>query len=249
MADKASEARFFDEDYASGSRLAVGQAYSIIDSRNSCYEQLTFQDVVGKQVLDYGCGAGARSLEFARRGAEVVGIDISSVGVAQAAERAATEGLTNARFMVMDGEDMTFPTGTFDLVVGEAIIHHLDVARSYGEIARVLKDDGRAVFQEPLGHNPAIEIFRRLTPKLRTADEHPLRRRDLKLADRYFRQTRFHYFHLTSLCSLALLKTRLFFPAVTALDRVDAAIFKVLPPLRYLAWYAVMEMTGPRRDA
>ncbi len=246
MADKQAEAQFFDQDYSSNSRAVVGQVYSLIRNRNAFYEKLIYTDVAGKKVLEYGCGTGSHSLELARHGADVVGIDISEVGITKAAERANAAGIQDrAEYLVMDAEAMTFPDGSFDLIIGEGILHHLDLDKSYREIARVLKPGGRAVFQEPLGHNPAIEIFRRLTPRLRTADEHPLVRKDLLLAKRYFGRTDIKHFHLTSFAALALLKTRIFYPAVNALDRVDSALFSVLPPLKYLSWYAVMELSAP----
>ena len=41
------------------------------------------------------------------------------------------------------------------------------------EINKVLKDDGEMVFLEPLGTNPLINLYRKLTPKSRSVDEHP----------------------------------------------------------------------------
>jgi SAM-dependent methyltransferase len=247
MADKRSEAEFFDNDYSTGKRLVVGHVYSIVQNRNACYENLIYRDVDGRDILEYGCGTGSRAFDLARRGANVVGIDISPVGVAKATERARAEELPNARFLEMDAENMTFPDRSFDLVIGEGILHHLDLEKSYREIARVLRDKGRAVFQEPLGHNPAIEAFRRLTPSLRTKDEHPLHRADLKLAERYFTQTHNHFFHLTSFIALIFRRTRVFSPTVNALDRFDAALFRLIPAMGFLAWYSVMEMSMPRR--
>jgi len=244
---KNSEADFFDKNYASGARVAaVGQVYSLIGGRNAAYQSLIYKDISGKRVLEYGCGTGSHSVSMARRGALVTGIDISEVGVRQAADAAASEGIAGVNYRVMNAEEMSFDDQTFDLVTGEGILHHLDLAKAYQGIARVLKPGGVAVFMEPLAHNPAIALFRRLTPSLRTPDEHPLRMQDLSLANRYFHKTEFHYYHLTSFAALLLLKTRIFYPAVRTLDRVDASLFRWVPPLRPLAWYAIMVMTSPR---
>jgi SAM-dependent methyltransferase len=249
MADKAAEAQFFDEDYSSSVRASVGQVYSLIRNRNAYYERLIYTDVAGRRVLEYGCGTGSHSLELARRGAEVVGIDISPVGIEKATARAAEAGFANAEYRVMDAEKMTFADREFDLVIGEGILHHLNLNRAFSEIARVLKHGGRAVFQEPLDHNPAIALFRRMTPRLRTKDEHPLRRRDLTHARKFFEAPRYRYFHLTSFAALALLKTRIFYPTVDMLDKVDAGLFKLIPGLGYLSWYVVMELVGPREHS
>ena len=42
------------------------------------------------------------------------------------------------------------------------------------EISRILKPNGKLLFIEPLGTNPLINFYRKLTPKSRSKDEHPL---------------------------------------------------------------------------
>lgn len=237
-----AEQEFFDHAYDTDARKSVGQIYSLIGNRNKVYEHVIYDDVAGKKVLEYGCGEGSHSIEIARRGGQVTGIDISEVGIRKATEAAAAAGVSGASYEVMDAMDMSFPDGSFDLVIGEGILHHLDLERSYSEISRVLKPGGQAIFMEPLGHNPAIWLFRTLTPRLRTDDEHPLLRRDLKLAEKYFERTSFQYFHLTSFAALLMLKTPWFFQTVNLLDRVDAGLFKAIPPVGLLSWYCIMTM-------
>lgn len=244
---KSAEQDFFDKTYESGSRVkSVGQIYSITRQRVREYEELIYSRVAGARVLEYGCGTGSHSLEIARRGGEVVGIDISEVGIEMAREKAAAEGIKNAQYLTMDAENMTFPDASFDLVIGEGILHHLNLAKSYSEISRILRPGGQAIFMEPLGHNPAMVLFRNRTPHLRTADEHPLLKRDLDLAKRYFATTRFKYYHFTSFASLLLLRTSLFWPTVNFLDRVDNGLFRVCPPLGLLSWYTVMTLSEPK---
>ena len=52
----------------------------------------------GLQVLDLGCGDGTTALPAARRGAEVLGVDIAGNLVAAGNDRAKAEGLTNCVF-------------------------------------------------------------------------------------------------------------------------------------------------------
>lgn len=69
----------------------------------------------GARVLDAGCGPGRHSLELARRGIDVLGVDISAEFVALARDQAAREGLPSARFEV--GDVRTLDAGAFDAVL------------------------------------------------------------------------------------------------------------------------------------
>ena len=243
MDTQKAEQEFFDHTYDTNARKSVGQVYSLIRNRNVAYEGQIYSNVEGQRVLEYGCGIGSHSMAIARRGGLVTGIDISEVGIKMATEAAETAGVKGADYLVMDAMNMDFSDNTFDMVIGEGILHHLDLDKSYSEISRVLKPGGQAIFMEPLGHNPAIALFRAATPKLRTDDEHPLLRSDLKLAKKYFGETKFQYFHLTSFAALIFLKAPFFYGMVNFWDRVDAGLFKIMPPLGLLSWYCIMTMT------
>ena len=69
------------------------------------------------RALDVACGAGAGSLWFARRGLQVLGIDVSSVAIDHAAELSAREDASpgTVEFLVHDTDD-GLPAGPFDLV-------------------------------------------------------------------------------------------------------------------------------------
>jgi SAM-dependent methyltransferase len=238
-----SEKDFFDHECETNARRSVGQICSLIGNRDKVYDAMISTGVKGLRVLEYGCGSGSHSLEIARRGGLVIGIDISEVGIQKATGKAAEEKVGGANYLVMDAMEMTFPDNMFGLVIGEGILHHVDLDRSYSEIARVLKPGGRAIFTEALGHDPAIGLLRVLTPGLRTPDEHPLVRADLKLADKYFGSTDYRFFHLTSFAALAFLKASFFFSTVNFFDRIDRGLFRALPPLRLLASYCIMIMS------
>lgn len=69
----------------------------------------------GERLLDVGCGPGRHTLEFARRGLQVVGIDTSAEFIAVAQRRAAEEGLTSSLFR-MDARELPFDS-EFDVVI------------------------------------------------------------------------------------------------------------------------------------
>src|SRR5688500_7946910 len=60
----------------------------------------------GQKVLDLGCGDGTTAIPAARRGADVLGVDIARNLVEAGNRRAAALGLTNCRVQARDGSDL-----------------------------------------------------------------------------------------------------------------------------------------------
>ena len=145
----------------------------------------------------------------------------------------------------MDWEALEFDDDSVEIVCGNGILHHLVLERAFGEIARVTAPRGCALFSEPLGHNPLINLSRRRTPEQRTSGEHPLRVGDFRVAREYFRDVEVHYFHLFDLLSLPFVGTRLGGPMLRGLASVDGAAFRLAPPLRRHAWYSVFRLARP----
>jgi len=244
---KAAEQRFHDERYADETRAGLDKYYAVMRASLGEFRRLASEAAADADVLEYGCGAQPHALEVARKARSVRGIDISPVAIEQARSAAAANGLPDAEFLAMDAEALDFPDDSFDLVYGSAIVHHLDLSRALPEIARVLRPSGRAVFIEPLGHNPAINLYRRLTPGLRTPDEHPLRLGELRLASSFFRTSEYRFYHFLSLAAVPFRSTRVFARLLSGLDAVDRMLFRTLPPAQRLAWYVVMVLDGPRK--
>ncbi|MCA0375899.1 MAG: methyltransferase domain-containing protein [Gemmatimonadetes bacterium] len=201
----------------------------------------------GTRVLDFACGNGENGVAAAHYGAEVVGIDLSPEGVANAKANAREAGVhTRCRFTVMDGEAMTFPDDHFDIGVEYGALHHVDLPRALGELARVLKPGGAMLCIEALRHNPFIHAYRRRTPHLRTAweVEHILGVESLDEVRRHFRQVHVRFFHLAALAAVPLRKTPLFRPVRALLDAVDRVLLAPQAIGKY-AWIMVFEMRDP----
>ncbi|MCD6531005.1 class I SAM-dependent methyltransferase [bacterium] len=102
----------------------------------------------GAKVLDLGCGGGISTIALARRGYEVVGIDIVP-SLVQVCERATAEYL-NVSVALADARQMPFEDNYFDAVFVLANpfphwnIHHF--RKIANEIWRVLSDGGTAFF-------------------------------------------------------------------------------------------------------
>jgi len=244
----ADEAAFHDQAFGQQTRKSAWKFYDVASGAYARYgELLAGAAAPGSRALEYGCGPGSRAFTLARLGATVDGIDISPVAIELARETAVAEDVVQSTsFQVMDAEHLTFPDASFDLVCGTSIIHHLDVDRAYAEVARVLKPGGVAVFLEALGHNPAINAYRRATPALRTADEHPLHMQDIAAAREHFTSVRSEHFALLSLAAMAVRRSSVFPHASAVLQRVDRAMFRAVPPLRRWSWMAVITLAGPR---
>jgi tRNA (mo5U34)-methyltransferase len=84
------------------------------------------QDLSGWSVLDIGCNAGFYSFELARRGGQVLGIDLNSHYLAQARWAAGKLGLQNqVDFRRMQVYDLAIEDRQFDLVLFLGVFYHL----------------------------------------------------------------------------------------------------------------------------
>jgi SAM-dependent methyltransferase len=157
--------------------------------------------VQGRFVLEYGCHDGWTIPALAKCAPRrILGIDISENAVAEAKLKHASL----ADFGVMDGHRLALADASLDVVVGRAILHHLEFDTAIREIGRVLKPGGHALFIEPLRDNPAGKLLRLLTPRARTKDELPLSRAQIRRADRIFRDSRHFFSGLVSVgCGMA----------------------------------------------
>src|SRR5262244_3798100 len=112
----------------------------------------------GMKVLDLGCGDGTTALPAARRGAEVLGVDIARNLVEAGNRRAQEQGLKNIRFEEGDATSLAgLKDDSFDLVVSIfgamfAPKPH-DVAK---EMVRVARPGGRVVMGNWIPGDPTL---------------------------------------------------------------------------------------------
>jgi 2-polyprenyl-3-methyl-5-hydroxy-6-metoxy-1,4-benzoquinol methylase len=204
-------------------------------------------DLRGKRVLEYGCGEGWITRDLAAKGATVEAFDVSPQAVENTKSVLAKAGLLErCTVRTMPAEQLDYPDATFDVAIGFAIIHHLDLGRAFAELHRVMKPGGLSYFAEPLGTNPLINIYRRMTPQFRTVDERPLYLKEMQTQLRAFSGFEHQEYYLTALGAFAFVYvpglSSLFGPVSRALHRVDRALLKVAPGLGSWAWYTILKI-------
>ena len=246
--EKAFHDHIFEKDYDENERQVVLKYYDTARASEEYFHTILSRVCQGKKALEYGCGPGGWTLTTLANGAaHVTGIDLSDTAIRKAKESASehhAEELTE--YYVMNAEDLTFPPKSFDVCYGNAILHHLDTEQAYQQIARILRPDGIAVFREPLGMNPLINIYRRMTPSLRTPDEHPFVMRDIALANNIFRNVAVEYFTFLPLALTPFRRWKVFPKMLSVAEGIDKILFKILPFTRRFAWMSVLVMSNPR---
>ncbi len=236
------ERQFHDARFAGGEddRSAQMKYYVALKACFDRFGKRRMELSKGAVVLEYGCAHGYNAIALASVAKRVEGIDISKQAVDAGNEEIVARGINNVRLSVQNAEAMDFADGTFDFVFGSGILHHLDYAKAMAELRRVLKPGGVVLFTEPLGHNPAIEIYRKRTPEARTPDEHPLLIPDFKTFASTFEKTDVRLYGLISLGAVLFRKTPLLAPVRAIGAAVDSVLLRI-PGLKWWAWYALME--------
>ncbi|MBI1870477.1 MAG: methyltransferase domain-containing protein [Chlamydiae bacterium] len=106
-----------------------------------------------KTLLDLGCNWGRWSISAARKGYDVVGIDVS-LGAIMAAQRVsrALNLSGKIKYVVADARYLPFPSSLFDHVFSYSVLQHFskeDVSFLLPGVARVLKKKGESLIQMP----------------------------------------------------------------------------------------------------
>lgn len=193
----------------------------------------------GKIVLDYACGDGKMAIDAAKAGAKLaIGIDISKVSVDNATAAAAKAGVGDrCRFVQADAENTHLPNDAVDVVLCNGMLHHLDLSFAFPELRRVMAPGAVLLAVEALDYNPAIKLYRMLTPAMRTEWEaaHILSLKDVRFAKRFFEVGEVRYWHLSSPVAANM-------PALLpVLNSVDSLLTRI-PFMKLMAWIFTFEL-------
>ena len=107
--------------------------------------EMPYNNLKEKRVLEIGCGGGAHSALFKRKGANVTAVDLT-------AERVNSTALKlkmipgKSKVLQADAEQLPFEEKSFDIVYSNGVLHHSQNTEScVAEAWRVLKPSGRIV--------------------------------------------------------------------------------------------------------
>jgi len=219
--------------------------YSIKAGSEKYLTQWIQREARDRIFLDYCCGRGGSAIKAAKAGAKlVVGIDISPVAVAHAKRRAETEGVEGNTFFVQaDAENTMLPDDSIDAVVCSGVLHHLDVNNVFPELCRILAPGGKILAAEALKYNPFIQLYRKLTPRMRTEWEtaHILGLKELRFARQLFDVGEVRYWYILSLAGAFV---RFILPVLNAFDWVLTRI----PLVRLMAWQFTFELKSRKKS-
>ncbi len=204
------EAAFFDRvaEQQAQKVLSVDpltiQRYGAAHPRRRFNKEFRFcvlKDLQGKQILDVGCGDGVNSVLLAKLGAHVTGIDISPGSIELAKRKAEISGVSAAvRFVCSPLEEAEMPASHFDLIWGDAILHHLieNLDLLLRRLTLWAKPGASMLFAEPVNFNAALRRLRFKVPVKTdtTPGERPLEPAELQTVRRYLPDLQVRIFSL-----------------------------------------------------
>ncbi len=203
------------------------------------------ENAKNKVFLDYACGNGGNAIKAAKYGATLaIGLDISRVSVENAKREAKKQTVDkNTRFIQADAENTMLPDNSIDVIICSGMLHHLDLSYAFPELRRILRPGGSILAVEALNINPAIKLYRNLTPQMRTDWEkaHILSLQDIQFAKRFFKVGEIRYWHI-----LSILAPYMMF-ALPALNWIDKFLTRI-PIVKLMAWIFTFELIKPKDE-
>ncbi len=207
----------------------------------------------GSNILEIGCGNGHITNVFHLRGYKATGIDINPDRIMEAKRK-----YPCVDFIKGSAEYLPFGDESFDVVFSFSVLQYVDQSLVLKEVHRVLKKNGKIIFNENLKHNPFVIAYRTIRkafgvqfPKY-TFPIHHLTWSDIDKFKMYFTRINIDTEHLTSPLAFAFINSRnnsslkllLFQNLFTFLFWIDRSILKKLRLFRRYSW--MVTISGQR---
>ena len=212
-----------------------------------------------KQLLDIGCGLGEASVYFAIKGAHVTSLDLSSEMLKNASNLASINNV-KITTKLASAEEFNLPKNLFfDIIYAGNLLHHVDICETLEKVIKHMKPGSKFISWDPIEYNPIINIYRMMAKDVRTPDEHPIRKKDLKNIKQYFKSIEVKYFWFFTLLIFIFIfifqkknpnKVRFWKLIIkdghrwkwlyNPLEKLDQVILKAFPFLKWLCWNIVI---------
>ncbi len=119
-----------------------------------------FAAIRGKKVVDVGCGGGILAESMARRGANVLGVDLADKPLKVAQLHAMEGGVANLDYRSVSAEDLAAEQpGAFDVVTCMEMLEHVPDPSSVVRACTAMAKPGGWVFFSTLNRNPKSYLF------------------------------------------------------------------------------------------
>ncbi|HEX5806535.1 MAG TPA: bifunctional 2-polyprenyl-6-hydroxyphenol methylase/3-demethylubiquinol 3-O-methyltransferase UbiG [Macromonas sp.] len=116
--------------------------------------------LAGKRVLDVGCGGGILSDSMARKGAEVLGIDLAGKALKVAQLHALEAGTTGVNYREVSAEALAQEQpASFDVVTCMEMLEHVPDPASVVQACADMVKPGGWVFFSSINRNPKAFLF------------------------------------------------------------------------------------------
>jgi SAM-dependent methyltransferase len=132
-------------------RITFEEVADLYNETHSGYPETLVEDVLALsgippegQILEIGCGTGNATLSFARRGYNLLAIELGARLAAYAAENC--RAYPKVKIINLAFEDWPVEKGTFDLAFSADAFHWIQPEIGYPKVALALKPDGSAAF-------------------------------------------------------------------------------------------------------
>lgn len=113
------------------------------------------QDMAGWRMFDAGCGTGAMSVELARRGADVLGVDLAPEIIRFASETLPRD-LGPGRVVLRTGDMLAEEHGSFDGVMAMDSLIHYSIDDAVAALARLAARTRRTIVFTFAPRTPAL---------------------------------------------------------------------------------------------
>ena len=118
------------------------------------------QGLAGKKILDVGCGGGILAESMARRGANVLGIDMGAAPLAVARLHAEQEQVNTIQYQQIPVEELAqAQAGQYDIVTCMEMLEHVPDPASIVKACHDLVKPGGHVFFSTINRNPKSYLF------------------------------------------------------------------------------------------